>query len=829
MKYSTKLGNSRCVAIALLKLVFTSGLAAQQPTDPPTWDWNRSWSGIFPHLAYYNQEMECGTGAVVPWADRLWLVTYAPHEPRGSSDKLYEVTPDLQLITRPESIGGTPANRMIHRESEQLFIGPYAIDKERNVRAIPFEKMLGRPTGNARHLTDPENKIYSASMEEGFYEIDVKSLDVTRLFADTHETDKDLPRAELPGYHGKGLYSGQGVLVYANNGEPGEEAKKKPFVKSGVLAEWDGKVWKLVRRAQFTDISGPGGIYGNPNPEADPIWAIGWDHKSLLLMSRDSGAWHTYRLPKASNSYDGAHGWNTEWPRIRDIGEQDLLMTMHGMFWNFPKTFSSKTSSGIRPRSSYLKIVGDFARWHDHVVLGCDDSAKSEFLNKRRVKGSIAGPQSHSNLWFVEPGKLDSFGPRTARGAVWQEEGVKAGQYSAPFLFQGYDRIGLHLSNRGFHEVSVDIEVDKKGDGQWRKMRTFRLLARRYEFKTFQPVEQAAWVRIKANKQIIGATAVFEMSDADKRGEENHEIFSGVLSVHDTDTPKTGGLLFAGRDNARTLGFAATAPTPEGVQDLGYYELDADMKLKRIKNSKEQSWIKEKLAIPKGVLQSDKASMIFLTDENKRYRLPKNALDYDRDGQLGPDRVAREVVTERDLLNVSGSFYELPARNAGGIGKVRPIATHMLRMNDFCSYRGLLIMSGLRVDLPDGNRHIIRSDDGKTALWAGAIDDLWKLGKPRGIGGPWRDADVTAGVASDPYLINGYDKKTLEISHDARRPVTYYVQIDLSGHGLWANYNRFDVFPDKKFTHEFPKEFSAYWIRFVTDRDTNTSVTLFYE
>ncbi len=117
-------------------------------------------SGIYPHLAYYNNEGECGTGAVVPWADRLWVITYGPHLPFGSSDKLYEVTPDLEQIVRPESVGGTPANRMIHKESNQLFIGPYAIDKEGGVRTIPYAVMPGRHTGNARHLTDPANKIY---------------------------------------------------------------------------------------------------------------------------------------------------------------------------------------------------------------------------------------------------------------------------------------------------------------------------------------------------------------------------------------------------------------------------------------------------------------------------------------------------------------------------------------------------------------------------------------------------------------------------------------------------------------------------------------------
>ena len=110
-------------------------------------------------------------------------------------------------------------------------------------------------------------------------------------------------------------------------------------------------------------------------------------------MLLDGGEWSTFRLPKASHSYDGAHGWNTEWPRIREIGEEDeLLMTMHGMFWKFPRGFSLTDTSGIQPRSSYLKVIGDFCRWQDRIVFGCDDTAKSEFLNKRKAKGTIAAP-----------------------------------------------------------------------------------------------------------------------------------------------------------------------------------------------------------------------------------------------------------------------------------------------------------------------------------------------------------------------------------------------------------------------------------------------------
>jgi hypothetical protein len=43
-------------------------------------------------------------------------------------------------MVRPESVGRTLASRMIHAESGQLFIGPYAIGLQRNVRVIPYRE-----------------------------------------------------------------------------------------------------------------------------------------------------------------------------------------------------------------------------------------------------------------------------------------------------------------------------------------------------------------------------------------------------------------------------------------------------------------------------------------------------------------------------------------------------------------------------------------------------------------------------------------------------------------------------------------------------------------
>ena len=129
-----------------------------------------------------------------------------------------------------------------------------------------------------------------------------------------------------------------------------------------------------------------GAPWGDPpgaddeHPDTDPVWATGWDKRSVILMCLDAGEWHAYRLPKSSHTYDGAHGWHTEWPRIRDIGESDLLMTMHGGLWRFPKSFSAQNSAGLAPRSTHLSVTADFCRWNDQIVFGCDVTAKSGFL-----------------------------------------------------------------------------------------------------------------------------------------------------------------------------------------------------------------------------------------------------------------------------------------------------------------------------------------------------------------------------------------------------------------------------------------------------------------
>ena len=798
---------------------FSCKTVEEQVIEKPT-----VFSGVYPHLAYYNSEQtECGTGAVVPWADRLWVISYGAGNAFGSSDKLYEITPDLRQIVRTESIGGTHANRMIHKESNQLFMGLYAIDANREVKVIPYDEMPGRLTGFARHLTDPENFLYCASMEEGFYEIDVNSLETTMLYEDgfvRHAKGIDstvIANPLLPGAHGKGAYSGQGVMVYSLNGEEGAEALERFDVKSGSLSEWDGENWTMVRRNQFVEVTGPGGIYGNNNPETDPIWATGWDHKSIILGVRHhETGWDFYRLPKASHSYDGAHGWNTEWPRIRNVGTNenpDYLMTMHGMFWRFPGTFNKNNSAGIRPRSAYLKVIGDFTRWNDQLVFGCDDAAHREFLNERSVKGDIEGTgQSNSNLWFTSLDQPDQLGPGTAAGSVWLNEEVNSGIASEPFLFNGWDQRSVWLHNHGNVPITLTFEVDLKGNGQWTLLREENLLASSTKRIVFSDQEKGEWVRLTSNIN-ANITAQFSYTQIDSRSIVSDPIFEGITKLGESEG--TSGLLYGLGEDRRVLGISAR----ESGGASGYYELGADMKLRSKEDPETRQFIDRRFAIPKNVVSVEESSILVVDDEDRRWRLPLGNKQFDRVTNSGISRICREVVTERDLLNLHGTFYELPAENADGFAKIRPVASHDYQIHDYASYRGLLVMTGINPEAGVNNSHIIVSGDKKAAVWVGAIDDLWKMGKPVGRGGPWLDSQVQAKEESDPYLIGFYHKKKLTLKHDLEADVTFTVEVEPVGHGPWMKYQTFTVSAGQSLVHQFPEDFQARWIKFKVNKD----------
>ncbi len=782
--------HSLCVLFLAILGCFSTPTIAADETSPPA-SKPLSVSGIYPHLATFNGMGECGIGGVVPWADKLWMITYCPHEPNGSPDKLYAIAPDFSVQIRPESVGGTPAGRMIHRESKQLFIGPYAIDAAGKVRAISPKIMPGRLTAVARHLSDPANLVYYYDMEGMLYEVNVTTLAVNKLF--------DKP---VPGWHGKGAYTSQGRLVIANNGElpaAGHSYKTvlvggaaKTPEEMGVLAQWDGQNWEIVERKQFTDVTGPGGIHGAPDDKS-PLWSIGWDRRSVILKLLDEGKWSTFRLPKGALTYDHRGGWYTEWPRIREIGPGPLLMDMHSTFFDFPRTFSASNTGGISPVATHLRYIPDFCEWNGKLVLGADDASI--------LQNPMLG-QSQSNLWFGQRDALKSFGPRSGWGGPWINDHVKPGESSIPFLINGYEQKVLHLANRGAEKVQFTLEIDAKGDGNWTRYQQIDVPSKGYEFHIFPAPFAANWIRLSVDKE-TDATAVFHYNSSGHDAAEDKKLFASVADVTETGKVCTGLLRPAKSD--RNLQFVTTQDDKEA-----YFEIDEKLAFSKPESLADEVKKTNALKIEFSV---DEASVI-MTDEkdkSKRYRLPQSHELYEKGFPAGSQRCIRECVSERFLVNAHGTFY-LVGRESG-LPAIQPVATHHKQIYDFCTYRGLMVLSGTRSDAqPDGHYF----GNAQTGLWFGMIDDLWKLGKPVGEGGPWKNTSVLPHVPSDPYLMHGYDKKVILLQHIASHDVTFTIEVDVDLTG-WYRYQTINVPPGKIVAHDFPAGFSAHWLRVISD------------
>jgi len=783
----------------------------------------RPFSGIYPHLSVSGiHQSENGIGAVVPWAGRLYFITYLAGMNVDGAQRLFELNDELELKPLGEPFwGGSIACRMIHEPTGQLILGPYLLDRRRRLRQIRVSEVMPMHlSAVARHLTDPD-KVYFFGLAQERSLVNIAGdapflpADAITILPSLSEIQKE--KFGFVAHHGKGLYSGQGVIVYASNGRPNARAP----LPAGSLMEWDGKDgWQLIRRAQMDEVTGPGGIRGAEKPE-DPIWSIGWDCRSALLMVREvATGWHTYRLPKGGYTHDAPSGWYAEWPRIRDVGLDGdrLLMNQNGILYAFPRRFASGASGGLRPLATFHKMMVDYAEWNGRIVVGCNDV--SHFDNP------LAG-RVHSNLLFLEKGELDRYAGRPAgAGGVWIRESIKAGVPSDPYLAAGFDHRVLHLAHGEDQPVSFSVQIDPDGRNHWRKWRTISVPARSYTWCVLPQNLKCEWLRLESDRDAGAATAFLTYSAQPRP--VSRELISGLAAAGGKQA-LSQGVLRVSRSVDYPLEFAADFLDAAGhKRGAAFYRAyignDRRPVLERVEDPAADAELRSCCA-PRRDFGVDAASA-WLDWQGVRYRLPKGLADYERPTASGWCRGIREVVTERSLLNVCGSIYELPRDDAGGVRRIRPITTHNLQLFDFASWRGMLVISGVEDRAPAGG-HIVRSGDGKAALWMGNVDDLFHFGHPRGTGGPWHNTSVRGGEPSAPYLMCGYDRKSLRLTADKAASVTVEVDIDASGH--WHTFARFQLQPGRTLEYLFPAGYSAHWLRLVTDRDTVATALLIYE
>ncbi|MDR1191934.1 MAG: hypothetical protein LBK60_09795 [Verrucomicrobiales bacterium] len=439
-------------------------------------------SGVVPALAqiadFGPPRSEVGIGCLMPWLGKLYVLNYVSHRKQtGTGTGLRVIDEHFQMTRHPAAVDGTYANRFIHHPSNQLIIGPHLIDPRHRVRTVSALTEV-RLCGTARHLTDPDHLVYMLGMEGELFELNVRTLKVRLLF--------DLTKAlDTPGEtkcHFKDCYTEVGRLVVANNdySEPdflGQQSE-------GTLAEFDGEKWTVLERKPFVGLGGLG-WYGNT------IFANGWDRASAILkvFTTPDQTWRTYRLPKASHCFD--HKWQTEWPRIRSVEHERLLLDHHGMFYELSPWAYGNRVWGIRPISTHLWVHGDFCSWKGLLVIGADNAS-------HEGGGNLQCAEPQSGLWFGRTDDLWNLGKPKGWGGPWWETPVAAGEVSDPYLMTGFDQKVLHLSHTAHRPLKFTVEVDFQGNGSWHQYLTISVPARGYAPHVFPAGFSAHWVRLVA-------------------------------------------------------------------------------------------------------------------------------------------------------------------------------------------------------------------------------------------------------------------------------------------------------------------------------------------
>ena len=441
--------------------------------------------GVFPHLsvvAEHEGRSEAGIGALLPWANKLWMIGYVAHI-HGNGPGLYSIDEKMDIEKHPESVTGTFANRFSRQDLNVAIIGPHLIDANGDVKTYGDLKNQ-RLTATMSHLTD-KGKVYFLTMEGLFYEASLDdNMEVKFLFnlVDELNIPKD---AQV---HFKSAFTGNGRVVVANNSYYHDEHLGKRH--AGRLAEWNGNVWKIIDDNPYVEVSGK-----NNDTYQNTMVATGWDAKSVILKSFNSvsNEWSTYRLPKGSHSFD--HAWNTEWMRVREAQTERFLMDIHGIIYELPMMSYEGKIWGIKPVAYHLRLIPDYCFWRGLFVLAGD-----------QTDHGVGQPQS--NLLFMNIDDLWNMGKPTGWGSVWRNEDVEAKNPSVQFLMTGFDKKVLHITNHSAHEVTFTIEVDYTGNGTWNNYFTFLIEAGSYKYHVFPDGFSSHWVRIKTNKN-CKATATF--------------------------------------------------------------------------------------------------------------------------------------------------------------------------------------------------------------------------------------------------------------------------------------------------------------------------------
>ena len=95
-----------------------------------------------------------------------------------------------------------------------------------------------------------------------------------------------------------------------------------------------------------------------------------------------------------------------------------------------------------------------------------------------------------------------------------------------------------------------------------------------------------------------------------------------------------------------------------------------------------------------------------------------------------------------------------------------------------------------------------------------------------GWGAVWWDTDVEPNTVSDPFLMTGFDKKTLHLKNESDDKASVEIEVDFLGDGSWSRLKQIDIPANGYIAEVFTDGYSAHWVR-IRSRSTFKATAMF--
>lgn len=202
---------------------------------------------------------------------------------------------------------------------------------------------------------------------------------------------------------------------------------------------------------------------------------------------------------------------------------------------------------------------------------------------------------------------------------------------------------------------------------KWETYKTIDVPANGYEYFIFPDNFSANWIRIKTDKDCT-ASAFFHFMG--KGHEKPNAMFTTLGDIDEAGEVHANLIRPAAHNkNLQVLNVAAGSS--------GKYA-EVNEKLQFIRPAADSTTqMKSILRLEKN-FEIDDASVI-IKDSTGAYRLPKTSARYDQPFAAGWTRGARELESERYMLNAHGTLYEVG--RVSGFAAIRPVTTHKKKNN----------------------------------------------------------------------------------------------------------------------------------------------------